>query len=121
MQGLDEQREPGDLEVIEVRAAPFRGAAGAADDAPPALTEGFVHDVLAAVVAMALRSKRRQADLDAALWSAGVAAERAQRLAALERLRSRGCVDKVVMLSDGGVLLSVTGHGLDQLNGARPR
>jgi hypothetical protein len=83
------------------------------------LTEELVDEVLAAVVDMALRSKRRQADFDAALRRAGVKAERSVRLAALEQLRGHGCVDNVVELSDGGVLLSVTALGLERLGGAR--
>lgn len=85
------------------------------------VTEGFVLDVLAALTDMALRSKRRQADLDAALRHARIEAGYAWRMAALERLRIEGCVDNVVELSDGGVLLSVTAAGLDRLGGVRLR
>jgi len=81
------------------------------------ITDDFVRAVLAAVVDMALRSKRRQADLDAALWRAGVKAGRAERMAAVARLGELGCVERVVELSDGGVLLSVTGLGLERLGG----
>ena len=119
MQAFEEQREPGELEVFDERAAADDSPADDEGGSLPALTEGFVHRVLAAVAAMALRSKRRQADLDAALWGAGVTGGREQRLAALERLREQGCVDKVVALSDGGILLSVTALGLDRWGGAR--
>lgn len=85
------------------------------------VSEGFMLDVLAALADMALRSKRRQADLDAALRHAQVEADRPWRLAALERLRVQGFVDKVVELSDGGFLLSVTAFGLDRLGGIRAR
>ena len=93
------------------------------DDDPdlPGVTDGFVLDVLAALANMALRSKRRQADLDAAMRHAGIEAGPAWRAAALERLRVQGLVDKVVELSDGGVLLSVTALGLDRLGGIRSR
>jgi len=118
MQVFGDEREPGELAGFDEPAGDDDRAAGEAEVRPPALTEAFVHDVLVAVADMALRSKRRQADLDAALWSAGMTAVRGQRLAALERLREQGCVDKVVELSDGGVLLSVTAHGLDRLGNA---
>ena len=120
MHAFDAEREPCDLEGFDELAGDDDRAAGEAEVRPPALTEAFVHDVLVAVANMALRSKRRQADLDAALWSAGLTALRDQRLAALERLREQGCVDKVVELSDGGVLLSVTALGLDRLGNANP-
>jgi len=116
MQAFEEQREPDGLDIFDERAEADAGPADDEGGGLPALTEGFVHDVLAT---MALRSKRRQADLDAALWCAGVAAGRDRRLAAMERLREQGCVDKVVVLSDGGVLLSVTALGLDRLGSAR--
>ncbi len=63
-----------------------------------AVTESFVLEVLAAVTDMALRSKRRQADLGAAIRHAGIEAGHAKRLAALERLSIQGCIDKVVQL-----------------------
>lgn len=87
----------------------------------PAVTDGFMLDVLAALAAMALRSKRRQADLDAALRHARIESAPGWRMAALERLRQLGFVDRVVELSDGGVLLSVTALGLDRLGGLRVR
>jgi hypothetical protein len=84
-------------------------------DGMPALTEAFVSDVLAAIGEMAFRSKRRQADLDAAILRAGLAASRPLRLAAVERLYRQDCIDKVVELSDGGILLSVTALGIDRI------
>jgi hypothetical protein len=83
------------------------------------VSEGFLLEVLGAVANMALRSKRRQADLDAAMRYAGLEAGPVRRLAALEQLALQGCIDKVVELNDGGVLLSVTAFGLDRLGGAR--
>jgi hypothetical protein len=118
MQAFDDEREPGELEVLNEPAEADDRAAGDGDGCSLALTEAFVRDVLVAVTDMALRSKRRQADLDAALMCAGVTAGRHLRLAALERLREQGSVDKVVELSDGGVLLSVTALGLDRLGSA---
>jgi hypothetical protein len=77
--------------------------------------EPLVMSVLAAVVEMALRSKRRQADLEAALRHAGIAAGRAQVLEALDHLCMEGWADGIVELHDGGVLLSVTALGLEVL------
>lgn len=123
MQLFEEQHDPTHIAAVADAAgsygAPIRD--DAEEDELPGLGENFVVDVLAAVAGMALRSKRRQADLDAALRCAGVECESARRLAVLERLRTRGYVDKVVELSDGGVLLSVTALGLDRLGGARRR
>lgn len=125
MQASKQEREPDVFpEVDDLDNTSADDQAGAAcrpeaDGCEPVLTEELVDEVLAAVVDMALRSKRRQADFDAALQRAGVKAERAVRLAALEQLRGHGCVDNVVELSDGGVLLSVTALGLERLGGAR--
>lgn len=117
MQAFEEQCET--IDLVENRARPEE--ISASEDDLPAAGEGFILDVLAAVADMALRSKRRQADLDAAMRCAGLDAGYARRLDALERLRLHGLIDKVVELSDGGVLLSVTALGLDRLGGARRR
>lgn len=121
------------MDATEELHQPFALTAGeeltGVDDSPvaehdfglPPVTESFVLDVLAAVADMALRSKRRQADLDAAMRHAGIQGVPSWRLAALERLRIEGYVDRVVPLSDGGVLLSVTAPGLDRLGGIRSR
>jgi len=71
--------------------------------------------LLAALVEMALRSKRHQADLDACVGRAGLAAPREVLLRAMERLRRDGCVETVVELRDGGILLTVTARGLEWL------
>lgn len=72
--------------------------------------------LLAALAGMAVRSHRRQADLDMAIRRAGLilSAERLQY--ALRQLEDDGCVDRVVQLADGGVLLSVTGHGIERIS-----
>jgi hypothetical protein len=118
MQAFEQQHEGIALAAVLDADAGLLTAEG--PDLPP-VTEGFVLDVLAAVTDMALRSKRRQADLDAAMRHAGLEAGHPWRLAALERLRLQRCVDKIVELSDGGVLLSVTALGLDRLGGVRRR
>ena len=118
-------QDPGDDLAYGLASDAGDGAEGTSDRpvvvenvGTPPITDDLVRTVLAAVVEMALRSKRRQADLDAALWRAGVKAGRAERMAAVARLRELGCVERVVELSDGGVLLSVTALGLDRLGGS---
>jgi hypothetical protein len=88
---------------------------------PAALTdEAFAAALLRALVGMAARSKRRQADLTAALRGAGLPAEPARVRAALRLLRQQGCIDNLVPLSDGGLLLSVTATALGRF-GTVPR
>ncbi len=120
MQAFNEQCETIGRGAV---VSPAAGASPVAEDEQelPVVTESFVLDVLAAVTDMALRSKRRQADLDAAIRHAGLDAGPSRRLAALERLCAQGWIDKVVELSDGGVLMSVTALGLERLGGARRR
>jgi DNA-binding PadR family transcriptional regulator len=102
---------PDDGAVVELEP-PDSAVETAALSAVPEL---LVMSVLAAVVEMALRSKRRQADLEASLRRAGIGASRAQVLDALDRLCTEGWADGVVELHDGGVLLSVTALGLEVL------
>jgi len=121
MHGFDEQRVAfGDLAEL-IDRPDIERPVPEDELGPPTTVDGFVLDVLAAVADMALRSKRRQADLDASLRHAGLDVGGTKRLAALERLRAHGFIDKVVELSDGGVLLSVTALGLDRLNAGRRR
>jgi len=125
MEPLDEDREPVDSLTAEEPAddgafelaAVEQGAIAKQGDIA-SLTEAFVQDALSAIAEMALHSKRRQADLDAALRHAGLNAG-GRRLAVLERLRRLGHIDKVVELADGGVLLSVTALGLERLGRSR--
>jgi hypothetical protein len=70
--------------------------------------------LLRALTDMAVRSKRRQADLNAVLHSAGLNAEPAQVRAALRTLTARGMIENLVPLSDGGLILSVTNAALDR-------
>ena len=121
MQAFEELQAPNSLAVVE-KFSEARDRPVADEEADlPAVADSFVLDVLAAVADMALRSKRRQADLDAAMRHAGVEAAPSWRLAALERLRVQGFIDRVVELTDGGVLLSVTALGIDRLGGIRSR
>jgi len=68
----------------------------------------FAVVLLQALTTMASRSKRRQADLAAALRGADIAADPARVRMALRMLRAQGAIENLVPLSDGGLLLSVT-------------
>ena len=92
-------------------APPYRDADGAA-------TDEFAATLLRALVDMAGRSKRRQADLTAALRGAGMPADPARVRGALRRLQQQRCIENLVPLSDGGLLLSVTTAAIERLGGA---
>jgi hypothetical protein len=72
--------------------------------------------LLAALAEMAVRSHRRQADVFIAVRRAGLTAGVEHLNEALLRLRRDGCVDQVVVLADGGILLSVTGRAIERLS-----
>ncbi len=80
----------------------------------------FADQLLAALATMAVRSKRRQADLCAALYRAGLESDPVRVTEALRHLEQTGCIEDLVPLYDGGVLMSVTTRGLETLN-AGPR
>ena len=68
----------------------------------------FAVVLLRALTIMAARSKRRQADLTAALRGADIAVEPGRVRSALKLLQAQGAIENLVPLSDGGLLLSVT-------------
>ena len=68
----------------------------------------FAVVLLTALTNMAARSKRRQADLAAALRGADIVAEPRRLRAALRLLQAQGAIENLVPLSDGGLLLTVT-------------
>ena len=74
----------------------------------------FADTLLAALVAMAVHSKRRQADMSAALRRAGLVGTPEQLRDALKHLRLAGMIQEIVPLYDGGVLVSITSQGMDQ-------
>jgi DNA-binding MarR family transcriptional regulator len=88
-----------------------------ATDQPVAL---FADELLQALAAMAMRSKRRQADLCAALCRARLDTDPRRVTDALRQLERSGCIEHLVPLYDGGVLMSVTSRGIEKLN-AGPR
>jgi hypothetical protein len=65
--------------------------------------------LLGALAAMAARNRRGEADLYAALRGAGLTIDGARLEAALDYLRAEGCVTNLVLLSDGDLLMKVTG------------
>lgn len=75
-------------------------------------TRDFAALMLAGLTEMAARSGRRQADVAAALRRAGLSADPPLVQIALKLLQAEDCVRNLVPLSDGGVLLTVTGHAL---------
>ena len=77
--------------------------------------------LLAALASMAVRSHRRQADLAVATRRASLIAEPSSLRIALLRLHQDGCIDSIVPLADGGVLLSVTSRGIDRLGSTSRR
>jgi len=89
-----------------------------AHPAQEAQIEEFAAGLLRALMGMARRSKRRQADLTAVLRGAGMhQVEPARVRTALRLLQSQGCIDNLVPLSDGGLLLSVTTIAVERLGG----
>jgi len=74
----------------------------------------FAAVVLRALIGMAGRSQRRQADVLAALRGASLSSNLPRVRTALRLLQGQGCVSNLVLLSDGGVLLTVTRQAMDQ-------
>jgi hypothetical protein len=75
---------------------------------------GFAALILLALTDTAARSQRAQADLSAALLAFDLPQDHARVSAALRLLRSQGCIAGLIPLSDGGLLLTVTGRPMGQ-------
>lgn len=67
----------------------------------------FDEALFRALHAMAAKSPRFQADVQAVMRSSGLAANPAQLAAALERLTLAGRVSNLIPLADGGLLIKV--------------
>jgi hypothetical protein len=80
--------------------------------------KSFTDRLLQALAAMAVRSKRRQADLSAALARANLDTDPHRVTEALRQLERSGCIEHLVPLYDGGVLMSVTSRGVECLSAA---
>jgi hypothetical protein len=68
---------------------------------------GFTEALFHALIAMARRSKRGQADVVAALRGAGLSLDAPRVSIAVERLLDEGRVSTLVPLCDGGMLVTV--------------
>jgi hypothetical protein len=76
----------------------------------------FLEALLAALTDMAVRSPRRQADLAVALRRSGIKAPASTMRQALTSLEADGCIEHLVQLADGGLLMQVTAHGIERLS-----
>lgn len=74
----------------------------------------FRDALLESLVTMASKSKRRQADLSAALRRAEINATVEQVRDAVAQLQLGGCIRELVPLYDGGLLVTVTNMGMDR-------
>ena len=79
-------------------------------------SEDFDARLLRSLAKMAVRSKRRQADVSAALCRGGLASQIAHVSTALRALELAGLIEHIVPLYDGGMLISVTSRGIEQLH-----
>ncbi len=75
---------------------------------------GVVAAVLRALASMARISQRHQAEVDAALHRAGVTIGADTVAGILRQLGDQGCVDGLIPLSDGALLLTVTALGMSR-------
>lgn len=89
---------------------------GAAPKPTPSPEREFVEALLAALTDMAVRSPRRQADLAVALRRSGIEAAAPLIHQALAALEEDGCIEHLVLLTDGGLLMQVTSHGIERLS-----
>lgn len=83
---------------------------------PPAREPELAAALLAALAGMAVLSPRRQADLAVALRRAGLTPEPAALGRALDALEEDGCIEQLVPLADGGMLMQITAHGIERLS-----
>ena len=74
--------------------------------------------VLRALAVMAGMSRRHEADVTSALQGAGLTLDPAQRDAALQQLLDAECIERLIPLTDGGILLSVTATGMARARGS---
>jgi hypothetical protein len=101
-----------DMERVHAVDADDEGFSGGSGGGPAL---DFVNALLAALAQMAGLSPRRQADVAVAMRRSGLSASPETVQAALEQLRRDGCVERALHLTDGGILVSVTGRGIERL------
>jgi hypothetical protein len=115
---LDQNLTLGDIEDEPLEHTTAVDAARCEDDHAAESALHFADQLLAALATMAIRSKRRQADLSAALCRAGLDRDPTRVTDALRHLEQTGCIEHLVPLYDGGVLMSVTSRGIEKLSAA---
>jgi len=76
-------------------------------------TAALVAQLLAGLARMAARSWRSQADLGTVVGRAGIRADATALGAAIDELQRLGFIKGLIPLSDGGLLVTVTGEGLN--------
>jgi len=84
-----------------------RPASESLDTRVPNTEREFDDALFRALVAMAVKSPRFQADVHAAMRHAKLAARPASLAASLQRLEDTGRVSQLIPLSDGGLLITV--------------
>lgn len=102
------------IDVLDI-PPPLSEIAAAIDVATEIDDDDLCDLLLAALVAMASKSKRRQADLAAAMLRSRIEASQPRVDIALARLQEGGCIREIVPLYDGGILITVTNMGMDLL------
>ena len=70
--------------------------------------------VLRALSSMARINQRNQAVVNEALYRAGLSVSADTMASVLRELDNQGCIEKLIPLSDGALLLTVTGIGMSR-------
>ena len=71
--------------------------------------------VLRALSSMAQINQRNQAVVNEALYRAGLSVSADTMASVLRELDDQGCIEKLIPLSDGALLLTVTGIGMSRI------
>jgi signal transduction histidine kinase/CheY-like chemotaxis protein len=74
--------------------------------------EPLCHAVLHAIADIARHNSRRQTEVGAALYRGGILLDLQERAKVLDRLSDAGLIEQIILLSDGGVFVTVTLAGL---------
>ncbi len=74
--------------------------------------ERLCHAVLRAIADMARHNSRRQTEVGAALYRGRIQLDLQGRAKVLDRLSNAGLIEQIILLSDGGVFVTVTLAGL---------
>jgi signal transduction histidine kinase/CheY-like chemotaxis protein len=74
--------------------------------------EPLCRAVLHAIADIARHNSRRQTEVGAALYRGGILLEVQERAKVLDRLSDAGLIEQIILLSDGGIFVTVTLDGL---------